>query len=961
MIKIKVRILPIIVLMAAVIASSGCRTSGVGLNAAESSGDATSARTALLPLRGHDFAADTATTGQDAPGEPGNEPEPFGELPISTDGGPSATQLTSEPELLTVNPDTGPNASVPERLAVLENFLLSGGTNTIGSVPGGHARWSGRMQGYQFNRPPNDDPFVEGRATLDFGLSTNLLDVKFSEVGSRDGKRSLSDFGFEDLPVTVDKTFAHSDDSGHLYGAFFGPADEEAAGSFRHNETDIFGSFSARRIPDVLPSLVKAAKAIPRLVGRSVTQSANTNSSNITTDNAGAVFDRGQLALTVTRQDGTGFSLDSNTDTLDTHPGIPIRSDQIAREWQLEKKFAGGAVKVRSFGEMPSNQFPLRAIHSSGNWGMNPEIVRAWEANGRKEPLVSLDHIAYLKSLNVNWVGLSVALHYDDSMDSTVERVYSGVRTPTFRDDVLKQFIREFRSHGIDVYLTLAFEAHEAETAGRPVHRWQLGDPGQSATGIPSDDPNVVGRISSNYWPWNPDHPDHQRFVAEFFKTYADQAVHFARIAQEEGVKLYSLGTETDRLFRTRSGNYWPNDFRQELESMVARVRDEYSGKLTYDMHYDVLPDTYFFGPGSNHLWEDLNLDIIGVSAWAPLTDSPPSTVMSVESLQAAWEKMFKEHLIPLAERNPGRPIVFLEHGAHDVVQAPRYPASRPSDSRPFIFTDTDGNGLDDGRETQANMYQALLDTMKKYPGVVNGVFWWDNFAVSDALWADFPATQRNWFIRDKPSEDVVRSAYESWADWLTGGYWMHVADNLDLIDAGAFVDGPELGGAPTFPYRGTATYQGFAAGGFAAVYGTDDPDVSPGSHEVGEYEGQLLLTADFRRRRISGQIQKIHVSGIHTPLVGTSRPFANIPVPYEFNLGAARFNSRGFTGNTTVTSTNPEIRIADSDGSWGGKFSIVPDDDGNPRVVAGTHGEEFTATGGTRAGFIGVFAGATN
>ncbi len=710
--------------------------------------------------------------------------------------------------------------------------------------------------------------------------------------------------------------------------------------------------------PKEVTHLRQAARAVPQLGRRSVTQSTNTDSNNVTTDTAEAVFDYGQMTLTVKRQDGTSFSLDSSTDTLGTSPATPVRSGQNAREWSLRKSYPNAAAQARVHGEAPTNEFPLRAIHAAGNWATNSEAAQAWEASDRKDPLVPLDHIAYLKSLNVNRVGLSVALHYDDSMDSTVERVYSGVEIPTFTDDALRQFIREFRSHGIDVYLTLAFEAHEAEKAERPVRRWQLGDPGHSETGVPPDDPNVFGRISKDFWPWNPNHPDHQRFVAEFFKTLADQAVHFARIAQEEGVKLYSLGTETERLFRTRSGGYFTNDFRRELESMVARVRAVYTGDLTYDMHYTALTAPDFYGPGSNHLWEDLDLDIVGVSAYFPLADSPPSTVMSVESLQATWEKIFKERLIPLAQRNPGRPVVFLEHGAPDIVGAPGSPGTPYLGAS--VFTDTNGNGLDDGQETQANMYQALLNTMKKYPGVVDGVFWWDNWIASDSKWAAYWATHRGYDIRGKLSEDVVRSTYESWADWLTGGYWMHVSDNLDLVDAGAFVDGPELSGTPALPSLGAATYQGFATGGFAAVYGTDYPDVTAGSHEVGEYEGQLRLTADFEARRISGQVTSISVSGIHTPAGGGSRPFADISVPYEFNLEATSFDTRGFTGATTVASTDPGIGIADSGGSWGGKFSIVPDGDGNPRVVAGTHGEEFTTTGGTKAGFIGAFMGAT-
>ena len=85
-------------------------------------------------------------------------------------------------------------------------------------------------------------------------------------------------------------------------------------------------------------------------------------------------------------------------------------------------------------------------------------------------------------------------------------------------------------------------------------------------------------------------------------------AKHFARIAEDEGARLYSLGTETDRLFRTRSGDPdnpnerdWTNNFGQELKVMVDRVRAVYSGLLTYDMHYSVLLDLEYFGPGSNH------------------------------------------------------------------------------------------------------------------------------------------------------------------------------------------------------------------------------------------------------------------------------------------------------------------------------------------------------------------------
>ena len=402
--------------------------------------------------------------------------------------------------------------------------------------------------------------------------------------------------------------------------------------------------------------------------------------------------------------------------------------------------------------------FPLRAIHTAGRWGTNDKVVDAWKAAGRTGPLIPPDYMAWLKSLHVNWIGISVGLHYDDSMDSTVERVYSGVDILTYADDELRQLIREFRSHGINVYLTLAFEALEAEASARPVRRWELGDPGDPQTGVP----DTSEGLAPEFWPWRPNHPDHERFVAEFWETYTQQAVYFARIAEEEGVGLYSLGTETPRLFRTRpGGDRWPNDFGQELRTMVDGVRAVYGGPLTYDMIYFALTAADFF-VGSTHLWEDLDLDVVGISAYFPLTDSIPTKVLSVAELQAGYEQIFRDYLIPLAERNPGRPLIFLEYGATDEVEAPERPGGRSW--QPFVFADTNGNGLDDGRETQANIFQALFNTMEQHPGILNGVFIFDNWITDDALWTGYWAGQRFYSIWDKPlAEEVVQRTYEGY------------------------------------------------------------------------------------------------------------------------------------------------------------------------------------------------------
>ncbi len=395
--------------------------------------------------------------------------------------------------------------------------------------------------------------------------------------------------------------------------------------------------------------------------------------------------------------------------------------------------------------------FPLRAVHVAGNWGTNATMVREWEAAGSVGRLMPMEYIQWLKGLHVNWVGLSIGLIYDDSLDSTVERDYTR-DDAAFSDKALRQMIREFRAHGFHVYLTLAFEDTHRSHPSRRAERWLIGNPYG-----PQWSPGVL----PENWPWSIDHPDHERFVAEFWETYTQQAVHFARIAEDEGAQMYSLGTETDYLFRTRSGDFWPNHFVEELKSMVDRVRGVYHGLLTYDMHTSVFlwPDDY--GPGSDHLWEDLDLDIVGISAYFPITETAPTSVISVADVQARYNEIFDQYLKPLAERNPTRPILFTEFAAQDDVASPSQLGY--SHFSQYVFTDADGNGLDDGEETQANIYQGLINAMNDNPGLVNGAFFFDQWITTEALWNEWWAHRRSLSIKGKLSEDVVRSAYKSY------------------------------------------------------------------------------------------------------------------------------------------------------------------------------------------------------
>ena len=76
------------------------------------------------------------------------------------------------------------------------------------------------------------------------------------------------------------------------------------------------------------------------------------------------------------------------------------------------------------------------------------------------------------------------------------------------------------------------------------------------------------------------------------------------------------------------------------------------------------------------------------------------------------------------------------------------------------ILADANRNGLDDGEETQANIFRAFFHASERYPGIVNGAFLWDNWIATDAMWADHWLGRRSFAVRGKLAEAVVRDAY---------------------------------------------------------------------------------------------------------------------------------------------------------------------------------------------------------
>ncbi len=95
-----------------------------------------------------------------------------------------------------------------------------------------------------------------------------------------------------------------------------------------------------------------------------------------------------------------------------------------------------------------------------------------------------------------------------------------------------------------------------------------------------------------------------------------------------------------------------------------------------------------------------------------------------------------------------------------DVVEAPSDPGSGERFAELKGLMDENRKGLDDGEETQANIFQAFFNASETYPGIVNGTFFWDNWIATDAMWAETWLNRRSLAIRGKLAETVVRDGY---------------------------------------------------------------------------------------------------------------------------------------------------------------------------------------------------------
>ena len=373
-----------------------------------------------------------------------------------------------------------------------------------------------------------------------------------------------------------------------------------------------------------------------------------------------------------------------------------------------------------------------------------------------------------VRQVNAKWIGISLSMFVNSVSDPVVRlRTRSAgageLETATWEDADLRAFMLRAKELGFKVYLTLALEDPAGDSASvitaadprcktpqAPINRFVMGNP------VLNNAHYAMNCLAAaDYW-WAPSHPLYATNVAAFWNSYSAIALKYARMAQETGVGLYSLGTETEWLFRARAGGGTSLHFGNELRQMMAQVRSVYTGPVTYNQHVKVFLDarsTFAGGEWGPYLAADLGLDAVALSVYLDRSvPSVPGRVLSVAELeQAMWQPVFTSTLRPLKARYPTLPLIFTEFGVVNDLGAPYFQANRLSE----LVGVRDSQGVTDGMRQQGNIYQALFNVNEREGNLVAGTFIWARYIAPVGC---------EWVIHDytcsQPAIAALSSAY---------------------------------------------------------------------------------------------------------------------------------------------------------------------------------------------------------
>jgi hypothetical protein len=240
-----------------------------------------------------------------------------------------------------------------------------------------------------------------------------------------------------------------------------------------------------------------------------------------------------------------------------------------------------------------------------------------------------------------------------------------------------------------------------------------------------------------------------------FMESYTQEVTHYAQLGRDNGLWLLFLGSEMNGL------QMYGDDWRQ----LAGAVRQTgFKGPISYQPNWDRTDSVAF--------WDALTF--VSVSAYFPLTSTPSPSVAELKaawhsSQVSAWQGQDWFATIQNLARSTGKNVLIGEVGYRSSNMAAEHPWMESDQQTP-------------DQATQANAYQALLETFSPQPWWL-GVLWWQ------------------WRGTDQDSGNTDMSPKGKQAEQLLTKWWRD-------------------GWRPTAASDGTPTSAGTAPGKAAAVLG---------------------------------------------------------------------------------------------------------------------------------------------
>jgi len=182
----------------------------------------------------------------------------------------------------------------------------------------------------------------------------------------------------------------------------------------------------------------------------------------------------------------------------------------------------------------------------------------------------------------------------------------------------------------------------------------------------------------------------------EWFASYKDYLLHYAKLAAQYNVEAFSIGTE---LLNTTTPNW-----QSAWEGIIKEIRAVFSGPLVYGANWDEYKTIGF--------WD--KLDFVGIDAYFPLTAKKNPTK---EELISAWKGITEDMDKWLKEKQINKPVIFTEVG---------YCSAEGTNIQPWnVLSNLPEKFID--QQEQADALDAMLTVCTTYPWF-KGFYWWNYF-----------------------------------------------------------------------------------------------------------------------------------------------------------------------------------------------------------------------------------------